>query len=114
MKTIIIEDEERSREMLLNMLSLHFKDIEVLAVCASAEEGKASIEELHPDLVFSDIELGNHSAFDMLQQLNNIDFEVIFTTAYEKYAIQAIRFAALDYLLKPFSSRDLTEALNQY
>lgn len=113
-KAIIIEDEQRSREILRNMLNQHFKNIAVLAVCASAEEGKAAIKTYQPDLVFSDIELEKSSAFDMLQQLDNIDFEVIFTTAYERYAIQAIKFSALDYLLKPFSVSDLSEALNHY
>ena len=111
---IIIEDEQRSREMLREMLHQHFKNIAVHAVCASAEEGKAAIKAYQPDLVFSDIELEKDTAFEMLQQLQDINFEVIFTTAYEKYAIQAIKFSALDYLLKPFSLSDLSEALHHY
>lgn len=113
-KTIIIEDEENSRTLLYNMISQHFKNVEVIAVCKNIEEGKAAIEQLHPELVFSDIELDGKSAFDMLQQLSAITFEIIFTTAFEKYAIQAIKFSALDYLLKPFSKEDLAEALHHY
>jgi two-component system LytT family response regulator len=113
-KTIIIEDEARSREMLLSMLRTHFADVEVLAVCSNIEEGKAAIEGLRPDLVLSDIELGEQQAFDMLLKLNNINFEIIFTTAHEHYAIKAIKFSALDYLLKPFSVEDLTEAIDHY
>ncbi|WP_018615348.1 LytR/AlgR family response regulator transcription factor [Segetibacter koreensis] len=113
-KAIIIEDEERSREMLRDMLTEHFKNITVMALCKDVAEGKAAIEKFHPDLVFSDIELENSSAFEMLQQIDEIDFEVIFTTAYDKYAIQAIKFSALDYLLKPFSLADLSAALNHY
>lgn len=113
-QVIVIEDEQRSREALCDMLSRHFRQIELLVACASADEGKAAIEDHHPDLVFSDIELGDASAFSMLQQLDTIDFEVIFTTAYEKYAIQAIKFSALDYLLKPFSLADLSEAIKHY
>ncbi|MGI8952475.1 MAG: LytR/AlgR family response regulator transcription factor [Chitinophagaceae bacterium] len=113
-KAIIIEDEENSRKILYDMLTQHFRNIEVMAVCKNVEEGKASIEQLHPELVFSDIELDGDSAFNMLQQLNTINFEVIFTTAFEKYAIQAIKFSALDYLLKPFSKEDLAEAINHY
>ena len=100
--------------MLHEMLTRHFKNLSVLAVCGTADEGKTAITEFHPDLVFSDIELDKSSAFDMLRELGTIDFEVIFTTAYEKYAIQAIKFSALDYLLKPFGLDDVTEALNQY
>jgi two-component system LytT family response regulator len=113
-KAIIIEDEEYNRDLLYNMLKEHFRQIDVLAACKTAEEGKTAIEALHPDLVLTDIELGTQSVFDMLQQLNTIDFEVIFTTAYEKYAIQAIKFSALDYLLKPFSISDLEAAINHY
>jgi two-component system LytT family response regulator len=113
-QTIIIEDQQDSREVLQEMLTQHFKNVELVAVCKNAEEGKTAIESFQPDLVFSDIELENASAFDMLQQLTTIDFEVIFTTGYEKYAIQAIKFSALDYLLKPFSLTDLSQALHHY
>jgi two-component system LytT family response regulator len=113
-RVIIIEDEEHSRQFLQDMLTGYFENIEVLAVCKNVEEGKAAIEEHHPDLVFSDIELEKRSVFEMLEQLNSIDFEVIFTTAYEKYAIQAIKFSALDYLLKPFDISDVEEAISKY
>lgn len=113
-KAIIIEDEENSRIILNDMLHQHFKNIEVLAICKNNDEAKSAIENLSPDLVFSDIELENEKVFDMLQQLNKIDFEIIFTTGYDKYAIQAIKFSALDYLLKPFSKEDLTDAINHY
>ena len=113
-KAIIIEDEERSRDALKDMLDEQFKNVHVLAACRNMEEGIAAIKEHEPDLVFSDIELEQHTAFEMLQQIDKINFEVIFTTAYEKYAIQAIKFAALDFLLKPFSMSDLTESMNRY
>ena len=106
-RTIIIEDEENSRFFLNDMLHHYFKNIQVVASCSTNEEAKSAIENLSPDLVFSDVELGNEKVFDMLQQLNNIDFEIIFTTGYDKYAIQAIKFSALDYLLKPFSNKSL-------
>jgi two-component system, LytTR family, response regulator len=113
-KTIIIEDEAHSRDILSNMLQQHFKNVEVLAVCKNTEEGKIAIESLHPDLVLTDIELEKNAAFDMLQELSKIDFEVIFTTAHERYALQAIKFSALDYLLKPFSLEDLSTAIKRY
>lgn len=113
-RAIIIEDEEDSRDALQSIIKNNFKDVELMAICTNVEEGKDVIEKLHPDLVFSDIELGVHSAFDMLQELKTIDFEIIFTTGYEKYAIQAIKFSALDYILKPYSKEDLTLAINLY
>jgi two-component system LytT family response regulator len=113
-KAIIIEDEESSSTLLVDMLAEHFENITVLAVCDSAEEAKQALEIHRPDLVFSDVELDNDSVFDVLEQFTPIDFEVIFTTAYEKYAIQAIKFSALDYLLKPFGVDDLASAINHY
>ena len=102
-KTIIIEDEENSRLILSDTLHEHFPNIQVIATCKNNSEAKSAIEELKPDLVLSDIELKHESVFTMLQQLSNIDFEIIFITGYDRYAIQAIKFSALDYLLKPFS-----------
>lgn len=113
-RAIIIEDEESSREILIDMLQEHFKNIKVLALCSNNAEAKSAIESLHPDLIFSDIELGKETVFTMLQQLSEIDFEILFTTGYEKYAIQAIKFAALDYLVKPFSQEDLAIAIGHY
>jgi two-component system, LytTR family, response regulator len=113
-RAIIIEDEETSRIILTDMLQEHSDNIEVVAVCKNNPEAKHAIEHLHPDLVFSDIELGEESVFTMLQQLSVTDFEIIFTTGFDKYAIQAIKFAALDYLVKPFTEEDLTVAINHY
>ncbi len=113
-RTIIIEDEANSSSFLQNILNSYFKNVEVLAVCKNNTEAKAAIEQLKPELVFSDIELEGESVFNMLQQLETISFEVIFTTAFEKYAIRAIKFSALDYLLKPFGKDDLEEALQHY
>ena len=113
-KVIIIEDERHSRDILENMLQQHFKNVEVLAVCKNAGEGKTAIENLYPDLVLTDIELEKKPVFEMLQQLSSINFEIIFTTAHEQYAIQAIKFSALDYLLKPFSLEDLAAAIKRY
>ena len=113
-RTIIIEDQEDSRKILSDMLREHFKDITVLAECSNNAEAKTAIENLHPDLVISDVELGNETVFTMLQQLSDVDFEILFTTGYDKYAIQAIKFAALDYLVKPFTEEDLAAALSQY
>ena len=113
-RAIIIEDEDNSRIILNDMLQQHIKNIEVIALCKNNDEAKSAIESLDPDLVFSDVELEGDTVFNMLQQLNGINFEIIFTTGYDRYAIQAIKFSALDYLLKPFSKEDLAEAINHY
>jgi two-component system LytT family response regulator len=113
-RAIIIEDQEASTKILTDMLLQHFKNIKVLAECRNNAEAKSAIEDLHPDLVFSDVELGNETVFTMLQQLSEIDFEILFTTGYDRYAIQAIKFAALDYLVKPFTEEDLAIAIDHF
>lgn len=113
-RVIIIEDQKHSRDILENMLQEHFKNIEILASCKNAEDGNTAIENLQPDLVLTDIELEKKAVFDMLQKLSNINFEIIFITAHEQYAIQAIKFSALDYLLKPFTLDDLSKAIERY
>lgn len=112
--TIIIEDEANSRDILSNMLQQYFKHLDILAVCKTTEEAKVAIETLHPDLLLTDIEIGHTPVFDLLEQLSNINFEVIFITAHERYALQAIKFSALDYLLKPFSPDDLAAAIKRF
>ena len=113
-RAIIIEDEANSRNILTSMLEEHFKDIKVLALCSNNTEARMAIDKWQPQLVFSDVELGEETVFAMLEQLGEINFEILFTTGYDKYAIQAIKFAALDYLVKPFAVADLANALEQY
>jgi two-component system LytT family response regulator len=113
-RTIVIEDEEISRKILTGMLDAHSANIKVLAVCSNNADAKAAIEDFQPDLVISDVELGEESVFTMLRELNEINFEILFTTGYDKYAVQAIKFAALDYLVKPFTGEELATALDQY
>lgn len=113
-RVIIIEDEENSRKILTGMLEKHVASVKVLAVCANNTEAKTAIETLGPDLVISDVELGSETVFSMLQELPVIDFEILFTTGFDKYAIQAIKFAALDYLVKPFTEAELSNAIRQY
>ena len=113
-RTVIIEDEENASVILTNTISEYFPNIEVVAICKNNAEAKTAIENLKPDLVLSDVELKQESVFIMLQQLTAIDFEIIFITGYDRYAIQAIKFSALDYLLKPFSKTDLANAIQHY
>ena len=96
------------------LLSKNCSDtVELLASVQSVEEGLTAVRTYKPQLVFLDIEIGNKTGFDLLKQLPEINFEVIFTTAYDKYAVQAFKFSALDYLLKPIDTDELQAALKK-
>jgi two-component system LytT family response regulator len=112
-KAIIIDDEENSRETLKLKIAKHCKEVEVLATCSSAEEGIETIGLLKPDLVFLDVEMPRMSGFDMLEDLDAVNFDIIFTTAYNQHAIRAIKFSALDYLLKPINKEELQNAVKR-
>ncbi|WP_315817622.1 LytTR family DNA-binding domain-containing protein [Paraflavitalea speifideaquila] len=113
MKAIIVDDEKHCRESLEAMLRIHCPEVVVVAICADALAAIAAVGAHQPDLVFLDIEMPRMNAFDLLQELNHIDFEIIFTTAYDQYAIRAIKCSALDYLLKPVDADELKEAVNK-
>lgn len=112
-RTIIIEDEPNSREMLTLLLQRHKADIELVDTCSNPTDGIESIAKHQPDLIFLDIQMPKMNGFDMLKKISNINFEVIFTTAFDQYAINAIRTSALDYLLKPLDDEDLTAAIEK-
>jgi two-component system LytT family response regulator len=108
---ILIDDEARSREALSGKLKSVAPQLDIVAQCASAKEGLAAIEEFHPDLVFLDVEMPVMSGFAMLESLEKIDFDVVFVTAYDQYALRAFRFSALDYLLKPVDPGELKKCV---
>lgn len=110
-RTIIIEDEAPARDILKFYLN-DFDEIEVLAECQDGFEGLKSISELKPDLVFLDIQMPKLSGFEMLEVLEEKPF-IIFTTAYDQYAIKAFELNAIDYLLKPYPKERLGEALKK-
>lgn len=112
-RCIIIDDEEGNIINLAAILSAHCKQVEVVATAQSAQAGMDVIRQQSPDLVFLDIEMPHGTGFDLLEMLGEISFEVIFVTAYNQYAIKAIRFCALDYLLKPIHIPDLLGAVNR-
>src|SRR5690349_5627340 len=111
MKTIIIDDELRSHEVLKKMLMDRHRDVQVVGSGHNVREGLELVQKLHPELVFLDIEMPDGTGFDLLQQLTNPGFSIIFITAHNKYAITAIHFGALDYLLKPLVEDDLADAM---
>ena len=98
---IIIDDEPYCVEVLATLLQKYCPEVAVVATCASGAEGLQAIERHHPQLVFLDVEMPHLNGFQMLEALPAVDFDLIFTTSYDQYAIKAIRFSALDYLLKP-------------
>jgi two-component system, LytTR family, response regulator len=112
-RTIIIEDEPVSREMLTLMLQRYKNDVELVDCCSNPTDGIASIAKHQPELVFLDIQMPKMNGFDMLRSIGNVNFEVIFTTAFDQYAINAIRISALDYLLKPVDDDELASAIKK-
>ena len=113
LKAILIDDEESSLSSLKEKISSYCPDIQVTALCDNAGKGIEAIDNLHPDIVFLDIEMPVMNGFVMLQQLTYKNFELIFATAYDHYAIKAIRYSALDYLVKPIEIEDLKAAVNK-
>ncbi|WP_034044995.1 LytR/AlgR family response regulator transcription factor [Wocania ichthyoenteri] len=113
LKTILVDDEKHCIEKLQSLLIDYSSVIQVVAVCSTVEIAKNRIETLNPDLVFLDVQLHEKTAFDLLKSIKNIEFHIIFTTAYDKYAIEAIKFSAFDYLLKPIDNKELGETLKR-
>jgi two-component system LytT family response regulator len=112
-KALIIDDEKSSRDTLRGFVENYCKDIRIIDEAETAEQGIEQIKKLQPQLIFLDIELPLGSGFDLLEACNQADFEVIFTTAHDKYALQAIKVCALDYLLKPISATELIAAVSK-
>ncbi|MGB0985311.1 MAG: LytR/AlgR family response regulator transcription factor [Saprospiraceae bacterium] len=110
---IIIDDIQKSRAVLLQLLQRHCPQINVIGMAASADEAQLLILEKNPDLLFLDVEMPNGTGFDLLKRFSSPTFEVIFTTAYDQYALQAIKFCALDYLLKPIDIEELQAAIQK-
>lgn len=111
MTAIIVDDEKHCRDVLALLLARYCPQITLLAACADGPEGVEAIDIHRPDLVFLDIEMPGMSGFDLLKSCQFTGFRVIFTTAYNEYAIQAIRHNALDYILKPVDKDELRQAV---
>lgn len=115
MKAIIIDDEKRARVTLRLLLEEYCPEVEIVAECENLAEGIKTIRKHHPDIVLLDIEMPGNSGLELLDFFDEkeIDFSIIFTTAYNEYAIQAFKFSAIDYLLKPIHPEQLQQALER-
>lgn len=113
-KAIIVDDELGARESLSKMIEKNCKQIEVVAKVDSMLSAFEAITNKEPDLVFLDIEMPNGNAFDLLEKFKKINFNIIFTTAYDHYAIKAIKFSAIDYILKPIDPEELVTAVKRF
>ncbi|MBO9563685.1 MAG: response regulator transcription factor [Niastella sp.] len=113
-RTIIVDDEQHCIDRLNKQISEFLPGVvHVMDSFTSVADATRAIEQYQPELVFMDVQLGNDTGFDVLKKLDSINFEVIFTTAYEKYAVKAFKFSALDYLLKPVDEDELVAAVNK-
>ncbi len=113
MKAIIVDDEPDGVRTLKKLMELNCPDVEIVATCNNATSAKQQLEELKPDLVFLDIRMPGKSGLDLLAELPEKDFEVIFVTAHNEYLLQALQFSAVDYLMKPVDEDRLTEAVQR-
>jgi two-component system, LytTR family, response regulator len=113
MKTVIIDDEPHCVGYLQVLLQQHCPNAQVVATAGNGQEGLAVVGQYAPELVFLDIEMPVMNGFRMLEELGEIPFQIIFTTAYDRYALRAFKFSALDYLLKPIDPQELKNAVNR-
>lgn len=112
LKAVIVDDDPRERDILATLLHKYCQhDLWVAGYASDPDSAYQAISEHYPDIVFLDVELGNATGFDLLKRFSNFGFAVIFVTAYERYAMQAIKFNALDYLLKPVEIEELVKAV---
>ncbi|MDT3695576.1 MAG: response regulator [Ignavibacterium sp.] len=111
MKALIIDDERLARTELIRLLE-PFKEIEVIGEAVNADDAHNKISELNPDVIFLDIQMPGKNGFELLEELDNVP-KVIFTTAYDEYALKAFEFNALDYLLKPIEPSRLAESIKK-
>jgi len=112
-KAIVIDDEEFGRKVLKNLVQKYCPEISIVGEASNIKEAKKVISETNPSLIFLDIEMPGGSGFDLLEQLKDHSFSVIFTTAYDRYAVKAFRYSALDYLLKPIHIEELLAAVKK-
>ncbi|MEO6893885.1 MAG: LytTR family DNA-binding domain-containing protein [Ginsengibacter sp.] len=110
---IIIDDEQNNIYNLESLLQKHCDEVEILETAINAKEGRRIISHNNPDIVFLDIQMPGENGFELLQSISQYSFEVIFVTAFDQYGIKAVKFAAIDYLLKPINVEELKIAVKK-
>jgi two-component system LytT family response regulator len=113
MKAVIIDDEAHARDTIRTIVESQVKNISVIGEAENVLNAIKVIDKTKPDIIFLDINLPDGNSFDILKKISNKNFKVIFITAYQEYAIQAIKFSAFDYLLKPINPSELIQAVNK-
>jgi two-component system LytT family response regulator len=112
-RTMLIDDEPSNRDVLRKLLTRFCPEVEIVGEAGNAHDGYELIHQLKPDLVFLDIQMPQGNAFGMLNKFSTIDFKIVFVTSFDQYAIRAIKFSALDYLLKPVEVEELVSAVHR-
>ncbi len=113
LKAILIDDEESARNVLSNLMARFCPEVNILQTCANVTEAIDAINTHQPDVVFLDIEMPNYSGFELVNFFEEVNFEIVFVTAYDKYAIKAFEVSAVDYLLKPIEIERLKSAIEK-
>ena len=113
MKLVLIDNEPSIHEVLRNMVSMYCPNVQIIGEAFGVDEGLALLSEIQPDCVFLDVEMDDGTGMDLLKQVADRDFEVVFITAYDHYALDAFRFSALDFLLKPIDPDELIRAVEK-
>lgn len=112
-RTILVDDEPRGLSALQKLLEFNCPEVEIAGLCSSADEAMIQIAALKPDLVFLDIAMPEKNGFDLLHEISPVNFEIIFVTAHDDFMLQAFRFSAVDYLLKPVENNLLVDAVRR-
>ena len=111
LKAILVDDEESARDVLENLLLRFCPEVELLGKYTNVPDAVAAVNELKPDLVFLDIEMPNYAGFEIVNFFEKVEFDIVFVTAYDKYAIRAFEISAVDYLLKPLDIERLQQSV---
>ena len=112
-RTIIVDDDQLARKVLMRIVGQNFPDFEIQGEASSVESGLELIQKVNPDLVFLDIEMADGTGFDLIDRLPEVNFRLIFTTSYNDYAITAFKYSAFDYILKPVLPENVKETMNR-
>ncbi len=112
-KAILIDDEERARNTLSSLLKEYCPDVQIQTTCANVPDGVIAINKYKPDVVFLDIEMPDYNGFELLSFFREIDFDIVFVTAYSEYAVKAFEISAVDYILKPIDIDQLKNSVEK-